>query len=127
MTRLFFLARKSAVIGALLWSALCFSGCYAGTGYAVGPDDYEDLPPDFIATAQPSYYEGRPVYWYHDHWHYRDGNHWRSYRSEPAPLQQSRAQPRFSRPAPRVYERPSRPSPARVTVPRGGERQMPRR
>lgn len=126
MTRLLFLARKSAAVGALCWVALAFGGCYAGTGYVVGPDDYDDLPPDFIATAQPYYYEGQPAYWYHNHWNYRDDDHWRYYRSEPGPLRQFRNQPRFERPAPRVYERPAGPS-ARGGAPHGGGRQMPRR
>ncbi len=128
MTRLFCFVRESAVASALCWTLLSLGGCYAGTGYAVVSDDYDDLPPDFVVTAQPYYFEGRPTYWYHDHWHYRDGNQWRYYRSEPAPLSALRNQPRFSRQAPRTYERPSHPPPpARPQAPRGGGHRMPRR
>jgi hypothetical protein len=128
MTRLLSYLRKSALVGTLCATALSLAGCYAGTGYAVG-GDYDDLPPDFVVTTEPYYFEGRPVYWYHDHWHYRDGNHWRYYRSEPAPLRQYRSQPRLQRPAPRVYERPSpsRPPAARGAPPGGGGRPAPSR
>ncbi len=42
-------------------------------------------PPDaYIATVQPEYYEGQPVYYYNNYWYYRDrwGN-WGYYRTEP--------------------------------------------
>ncbi len=29
-------------------------------------------PPAYIASAQPEYFEGRPVYYYNNYWHYRD-------------------------------------------------------
>lgn len=59
-------------------------GCYAG----MYDDDYP--PAAYVSTAEPVYYEGRPVYWYHDRWYYRDGGGWRHYRSEPVVLRQHR-------------------------------------
>jgi len=49
-------------------------------------------PDDYIATAQPEYYEGRPVYYYNNSWYYRDTHGaWSYYRSEPAYLRDRRA------------------------------------
>jgi hypothetical protein len=50
-------------------------------------------PPDaYIATTQPEYYEGRPVYWYNGNWYYRDEHGaWNYYRTEPAYLRDRRA------------------------------------
>jgi len=45
----------------------------------------------FIATAQPEYYEGRPVYYYGDRWYYRDHGRWSYYGSEPGYLHERRA------------------------------------
>jgi hypothetical protein len=42
------------------------------------------FPPfGFVATTPPIYYEGRPHYWYHNRWWYRDGDNWRYYREDP--------------------------------------------
>ncbi|HEY1554687.1 MAG TPA: hypothetical protein VGF94_07600 [Kofleriaceae bacterium] len=48
-------------------------------------------PSAFIATAAPEYFEGRPVYWYNDHWYYRDHGRWGYYRAEPGYLRGRRA------------------------------------
>ena len=49
-----------------------------------GPEVVVEPPSAFIATAAPEYYGGRPCYWYHDHWYYRDGfGRWGYYRAEP--------------------------------------------
>jgi hypothetical protein len=50
-------------------------------------------PPDaYIATTQPEYYEGRPVYFYNGNWYYRDERGaWSYYRNEPAYLRDRRA------------------------------------
>jgi hypothetical protein len=50
-------------------------------------------PPDaYIATVQPEYYEGRPVYYYNNYWYYRDRvGHWGYYRAEPVWLRDRRA------------------------------------
>jgi hypothetical protein len=47
-------------------------------------------PPAYIATVRPVYYEGRPVYFYNGYWHYRNGNRWMYYRSEPGYLRPHR-------------------------------------
>jgi len=47
--------------------------------------------PAFIATAQPEYFEGRPVYYYNDSWYYRDHGRWSYYRTEPGYLHERRA------------------------------------
>ncbi len=49
-------------------------------------------PPDaYIATAQPEYFEGHPVYWYNNSWYYRNGGAWNYYRTEPGALRDRRA------------------------------------
>jgi hypothetical protein len=48
-------------------------------------------PPTFVATFQPEYFEGRPVYWYHNNWYYRGEHGWSYYRSEPRYLRERRS------------------------------------
>ena len=48
-------------------------------------------PAAYIATAQPEYFEGRPVYWYNNNWYYRDHGRWSYYRREPVYLRDRRA------------------------------------
>jgi hypothetical protein len=47
-------------------------------------------PQAYIATSQPEYFQGRPVYWYNNNWYYRDHGHWSYYRSEPGYLRERR-------------------------------------
>jgi hypothetical protein len=47
-------------------------------------------PSAYIATTQPEYFEGRPVYWYNNNWYYRDHGRWSYYRSEPGYLRERR-------------------------------------
>lgn len=85
---------------ALLITAVSASACY-GAGFSatagtpvettsatvdadVGPGDV-----DMQAALQVEY-EGRPTYYYRDHWYYRDGNRWQYYRSEPNVLLEQR-------------------------------------
>lgn len=106
---------RARLLALLLAGSL--TGCFADAGYSVtvdgsvGPDGTvyeEDLPPAFIATAEPYYYQGRPTYWYGNAWHYREGGRWNRYRVEPAPLRSFRGQRGNVPRAPRMYERPSR-------------------
>ena len=48
-------------------------------------------PSAYIATTQPEYFDGRPVYWYNNNWYYRDRGRWSYYRSEPVYLRERRA------------------------------------
>jgi hypothetical protein len=48
-------------------------------------------PAGYIATYQPEYYEGRPVYLYNGRWFYRDVHGWNYYRTEPWYLHGRRA------------------------------------
>jgi hypothetical protein len=48
-------------------------------------------PPAFIATATPEYFGGRACYFFNGAWHYRDGDHWNYYRSEPPFLRERRS------------------------------------
>jgi hypothetical protein len=48
-------------------------------------------PAAYIATSQPEYFEGRPVYWYNNSWYYRDHGRWQYYRREPVFLHERRA------------------------------------
>jgi hypothetical protein len=45
----------------------------------------------YIATVQPEYFEGRPVYLYNNNWYYRDEHGWNYYRTEPPFLRDRRA------------------------------------
>jgi len=47
-------------------------------------------PSAYIATTEPEYFEGRPVYWYNNNWYYRDHGRWSYYRSEPRYLRERR-------------------------------------
>ena len=40
-------------------------------------------PAAYIATSQPEYFAGRPVYWYNNAWYYRDHNRWHHYQALP--------------------------------------------
>jgi hypothetical protein len=84
MSRYSIHGRARFVTALALMGAL--ASCYAGT--------YDtDYPPAvYVSTAPPVYYQGRPVYWYHDHWYYRDYRGWRHYPSEPAYLHEHRRQ-----------------------------------
>jgi hypothetical protein len=49
-------------------------------------------PPEFVATAQPEYYEGHAAYWYGNHWYWRDEHGgWNHYDQEPRELADHRA------------------------------------
>lgn len=48
-------------------------------------------PAAYIATSQPEYFEGRPVYYYNNSWYYRDHGRWSYYRREPVYLRDRRA------------------------------------
>jgi hypothetical protein len=75
----------------LTFALVGLSSCYATVGYDSAYDG--DYPPAaYIATTEPYYLEGRPVYWYHDRWYYRDGGGWRHYQREPAELRARRLQ-----------------------------------
>jgi hypothetical protein len=48
-------------------------------------------PAAYIATSEPEYFEGRPVYWYNNNWYYRYHGRWSYYRREPVYLRDRRA------------------------------------
>jgi hypothetical protein len=48
-------------------------------------------PPAYIATVQPEYFEGRPVYLYNGNWYYHEAHGWSYYRQEPQYLRDRRA------------------------------------
>lgn len=55
-----------------------------GVGVDVDAGVVVEPPEAYIATVQPEYYEGRPVYYYNNYWYYRDRwGHWGYYRTEP--------------------------------------------
>ena len=68
----------------VLKSVLCV-GVTASCLVAAAPAQaQEGYPPEtYIATSEPAYFEGRPVYYYGGYWYYRDGHAWRHYASEP--------------------------------------------
>lgn len=87
--------------------------------------DIDVAPPEaYIATVQPEYYEGRPVYYYNNYWYYRDrGNRWGYYRVEPGWLRQRRAywvDRGYAYYRPEYWHRPYRDGYVRGGRPRGG-------
>jgi len=48
--------------------------------------------PAYVATTQPEYFEGRPVYFYNGNWYYQDEHGWKYYRHEPPVLRERREQ-----------------------------------
>jgi hypothetical protein len=85
-------------------AALFLGGCYA---YAEPPTVYaeaSEAPVEIDVQTYPhSYYEGRPVYLYHDRWHYRNGNRWQYYRTEPVELRRHRGRVQQAPPARRDH------------------------
>ena len=63
-------------------------------------------PPEYVATTEPVYYEGRAAYWYNNHWYWHDEHGaWNHYDAEPRFLADHRA--RFQ-PVRRSWEHPHR-------------------
>jgi hypothetical protein len=52
-------------------------------------------PAEYLATAEPVYYEGHPAYWYGNRWYYRNGAAWGYYHDEPGFLRDYRGRPGF--------------------------------
>ena len=73
---------KTALFAKALIAALPLS-MVAGLALAQVPAP--PPPPDtYVATVEPTYYNGQPVYWYQDHWYWRDANNnWQYYAQEP--------------------------------------------
>jgi hypothetical protein len=62
-----------------------------GASDAQAQEVYIGPPPAaYIATVQPEYYEGHPVYFYNGYWHYREGGRWAYYHGEPPYLHDRR-------------------------------------
>jgi hypothetical protein len=94
------------------------AGCYSTVdAEPVGYTDTTGAPVDIV--TYPSFvYMGQPVYFYGDHWWYRDGARWSYYRSEPVELRghreaavralrargHTRAEPRVVEPRGEVHE-----------------------
>jgi len=85
---------RSRLLAAALWIGVLATipACVTTDGYYV--------PDDVVATTDPIYYDGVPVYWYGGHWMYRNAfGGWAAYRTEPPALAARRA----SAPAARRY------------------------
>jgi hypothetical protein len=98
--------------GVIAVAVSAMAGCYAtAEPPAVDYADTTSAPVD-IDTYPSVVYGGQPVYFYGDHWWYRDGARWSYYRDEPAELhaqrdvvvRQARARGRVVRKAPAVHE-----------------------
>jgi len=48
------------------------------------------VPPAYVASYEPVYYNGYAHYYYNNHWYYRDHGVWRGYAAEPAWLVERR-------------------------------------
>ena len=80
-------------VASVLKSVLCLgliSSCLMATVPARAQDDLDYPPEAYIATYEPVYYEGRPVYYYGGYWYYREGRAWRHYAAEPHYLHEYR-------------------------------------
>jgi hypothetical protein len=77
----------------LLRGAVCLAvlaACVEPVGM-VGDEYVGDYPPDtYIATTAPVYVEGRPAYWWGNHWYYHDGGRWHGWAREPGQLREYR-------------------------------------
>ncbi len=63
-------------------------------------------PAEYVATTEPTYYEGHAAYWYGGHWSWRDAHGgWNHYDNEPASLAERRA---HAPPVRRSWERRGR-------------------
>ncbi len=77
-----------------LAGVLAMSAAVSGCTVQARPATYAVTSAPVAIESYPSdYYEGRQVYYYGDHWYYRDGGAWRYYHSEPTVLYQRRARP----------------------------------
>ena len=87
--RLVSAARAFALAAVVFGATAC--AYEVGAAYPVDYDGY--YPPDaYVATTEPVYYEGRPLYWYGGRWYYREGGRWAHYTREPPALYQRRMQ-----------------------------------
>jgi len=77
---------KAAAFGVMVWGTTAAAGCSAEV--VAEPAYYP--PPGYLATVAPTYYEGRPAYYYNDRWYFRSGAGWGYYRSEPSYLFRAR-------------------------------------
>ena len=100
MNRIQTILTKSLVLGLPLAALAIAAPGSAHAQYAPPPPapppppaDAPPPPPDaYIATVQPEYYEGRPVYWFNGNWFFRGpGGAWHYYHTEPAFLHDRRA------------------------------------
>jgi hypothetical protein len=80
----------SCVAGVFAITACSVTGCYAHVEpEPVGYAEVTAAPVD-IETYPSVVYGGQPVYFYGDHWWYRDGARWSYYHDEPAELHRQR-------------------------------------
>ena len=77
---------QAAAFGIMVAGATATSGCAA----TIVAEPLYYPPPGFLATATPVYYEGRPAYYYNDHWYFQTSHGWSYYRSEPGFLYRQR-------------------------------------
>jgi hypothetical protein len=78
------------ITGVFTIAACSVTGCYAHVDpEPVGYVEVTAAPVD-IETYPSVVYGGQPVYFYGDHWWYRDGGRWTYYHDEPAELHRQR-------------------------------------
>jgi hypothetical protein len=86
------LVRFSKVFAVL--SGLGVLGAMSFSSQAAQAQEYDYPPAEYIATAEPVYYEGHSSYWYNNRWYYRDGGgRWGYYHGEPGYLHDWRGRP----------------------------------
>ena len=87
MNRKIVMLSKGLVIvsAAGAFAAVSLMGASAGAQWA-------PPPPEFVATTEPTYYEGHAAYWYGGRWAWRDEHGaWNHYDHEPPALADRRA------------------------------------
>jgi hypothetical protein len=84
MTRALQTLSKGLLIAGAIAACLASTPAQAEVRIEISPPSW------YIATSRPVYYEGRPAYWYDNHWYYREGRSWRTYNDEPRYLREHR-------------------------------------
>jgi hypothetical protein len=81
-----------SAVGGLLACALASSGCETTAREEPVTSAVVEVGPPFehVRLAPLIVYEGRAVYWYNNHWFFREGGRWGYYRTEPFALRPHR-------------------------------------
>lgn len=74
---------KMALVSAVLSAGAAAAITFAPSTASAQEYYVSVVPPSYIASTEPVYWNGRPHYYYNGYWMYREGARWRYYRTEP--------------------------------------------